>query len=618
MKNSKIFKVFVGAVVLMTTFFVGVPLHTMISEKSTAKHLRMQPPMRQQARPERYKNKLIWVKTSDNIRMKLPEWQIDQMKVIQVLLVHQKGENSKDNPIDASMVTSEQLKLLYDAFMYANDLEKLEQFCNDLKLDAKNDLINGASILEAQGLLSVIMNIMFSPEIQEKLGASVRVNQKSIIVPVVEYLKEKQNQKKIFKGHKGGVSCVAYSRPDGNYIVSGSAIDNKLILWNGRTGEQIKIFKGHGYEGSVHNVNCVAYSPDSNYIVSGNDYNLIIWDGKTGEQIKILKGHGDRIYCVAYSPDGNYIVSGAKDKDLILWNGKTGEKIKALKGHDGVVWCVAYSPDGNYIVSGSDDNNLILWNGKTGEKIRILEGHDGLVWCVAYSPDGNYIVSGSQDKNLILWNGKTGEQIEVLEGNKYSVNCVAYSPDGKYIVSGSWDKLILWNSKTREQIKTLQGHDNVVWCVAYSPDGSSIVSGSSDGNLILWKLIDQTIDYIATQLNIAQARLLYRLYLAQKNEAPVILDKKDADYQIYLTLPDDVQRVIKAFLPFELASDVVEKQIQEKMNEHRSKFKKMAATNADKIKTLKILMKDLDKDSIDYKACERLLREIELEEAFEV
>ena len=89
----------------------------------------------------------------------------------------------------------------------------------------------------------------------------------------------------------------------------------------------------------------------------------------------------------------------------------------------------------------------------------------------------------------------------------------------------------------------------------------------------------------------------------------MILDPKDLDYQLYLTLPTDVQKVIKVFLPFELASDIIEKQIQEKMNEYRLKFIKTDATPDDKIKTLKIVIQDLDKNSVTYKACERLLTE---------
>jgi WD40 repeat protein len=611
MNCTKKVSAFVGAIVLVTMFFVGVPLHTMISQKSV--RLRTQPV--QQVQPERYKNKLISVRTFDNVHMKLPQWQIDQMKAVQ-----HKGEGTESHWVNAPMITSDELELVQKALNKSNKLEKFKDFYTKLSEDQKGILINSAAKLEMQGLTSLLMAYTFPIDVQKQIGATIDRVDNSIITPVVEYLKknQKENQEKILKGHKDTVRCVAYS-PDGSHIVSGSReTENNLILWDSKTGKKIKILKGH-----KDTVRCVAYSPDGSYIVSGSmetENNLILWDSKTGEKIKVLKGHKYGVYCVAYSPDGNYIVSGSYvDDNLILWDSKTGEKIKSLNEYNNFVDYVAYSPDGNDIVFSLADN-LILWDSKTDKKIKILKGHNDDVRCVAYSPDGNFIVSGSKDNNLILWNGKTGEKIKVLKGHAMAVFCVAYSPDSNFIVSGTEEgDLILWDGKTGEKIKTFGDRfKGAVCCVAYSPDSNTIVSGSGK-NLILWKLIDQkTIDYIATQLNIAQARFLHRLYMAQKNNMPVVLDTQDADYRIYLTLPDDVQHAIKLFLPFELASDFVEKQIQAKMNEYRLKFKKMAATTADKIKTLKILMKDLEKDSIDYKACVRLLQELELEEAFEV
>jgi WD40 domain-containing protein len=674
MKHTKKVNALAGLIVLMTVFCVGVRLHTMEPlYPSKSRRLIMPAPYFAEAtkgrQSERYKSKLIWVKTSDNIRMELPQWQIDQMKAVQ-----HKGEGTQYHWVDAPMITSDELALVRKALNVSDNLEKFRQFYANLSEKQKGILINAASKLEMQGLTSLLMTYTFPEDVQKQMGATT-AQVDSIIAPVVDYLDLKMEVgKEILKGHTNKVRCVAYS-PNGNYIVSGSG-DNNLILWNGRTGEQIKILKGHSAM-----VQCVAYSPDGNYIVSGShDNNLILWDGKTGDQIKILKDHTDIVRCVAYSPDGNCIVSGSKDNSLILWNGKTGDKIKVLEGHiDNINWhfhgviCVAYSPDSNYIVSGAYDKNLILWNGKTGEQIKVLEGHREMVDCVAYSPDGDYIVSGSADAHLILWNGRTGDQIKIfLQEHEDTVYCVVYSPDGDYIVSGSGGgnaNLILWNGRTGDQIKILEGHIGVVQCVAYSPDGNYIVSGSRDSNLILWdgkngkkidilkghkggvncvvyspngnyivsgswtennlilwKLINDQIDYIATQLNIAQARFLHRLYIAQKNEEPVILDTKDVDYQIYLTLPQDVQKVVKEFLPFKMVFDIAEKTLQGKMNELRSSlfytqsyfFGKTEKTHDQKIKALKDAMQKVEKDSVDYKACVRLLDELELEEAFEV
>lgn len=543
MKTIK--KVLMGAVVLAALVGLGVQLQSMQLPEFTPKGRQQSG----QSKAVSHKTEMVWMMTSDGIVIEMPRRYIDQMKVLQVMLVHQTGKNSKNNPINVYMLTNEQLTLLQMALKSATNLTKLQLFCDNLTSNEKRDLINGASVVEAQGLLSLLMNSMFPPEVQQKLGASI-LTQEGIIAPVVGYLQEKLTQetrKKALSGHTSLVTCVAYS-PNGHYIVSGSN-DMTLILWNAHTGEQIKVFEGH-----TVGVKCVAYSPDGQYIVSGaDDNNLILWDVETGKPVKIFKGHKAHVTCVAYSPDGNYIVSGAEDKNLILWDVAVGDQIRIFEGHVDMVSCVAYSPDGSYIVSGSQDKHLILWDAKNGDQIKVLEGHGDNVKCVMYSPHGEYIVSGSWDNILIMWNGKTGDRIEIFKRFKYNmVNCMAYSPDGQHIIVGLQQGiLIVLDSRTGKQIRDLKGHRSGVTCVAYSPDGKHIVSGSRDGALFLWSLFDETVDFIARNLDIAQARLLYRLYIAKINNVPVILDMQELDYQIYLTLPEDVQNMIKEFFPFE-------------------------------------------------------------------
>src|SRR5438128_1404397 len=62
-------------------------------------------------RPEEPGAKVIWVHTSDDKLMKVPKWQIDQMRVLYVLLTHQKGKNSEETPIEITKSTEGKLQL---------------------------------------------------------------------------------------------------------------------------------------------------------------------------------------------------------------------------------------------------------------------------------------------------------------------------------------------------------------------------------------------------------------------------------------------------------------------------------------------------------------------------
>lgn len=79
------------------------------------------------------------------------------------------------------------------------------------------------------------------------------------------------------------------------------------------------------FEGHNGFVLSVCFSFDGKFIVSGSeDRSIIIWDVKTGKNIKTLKGHRDFVTSVCYNIDGKYIASGSDDKTIKIWDAITG------------------------------------------------------------------------------------------------------------------------------------------------------------------------------------------------------------------------------------------------------------------------------------------------------
>src|SRR3990172_13446357 len=104
------------------------------------------------------KNAIVYVKTSDDKTIRVERWKIDEMKVLLVLLEHEKDLNSLDNPIQATMITSEELELMRNALGYIS-LGLFQSFYNTLFNEDVPQLAPGQTILSLdQGKMHTLVN----------------------------------------------------------------------------------------------------------------------------------------------------------------------------------------------------------------------------------------------------------------------------------------------------------------------------------------------------------------------------------------------------------------------------------------------------------------------------
>ncbi|MBW4512813.1 MAG: WD40 repeat domain-containing protein [Scytonematopsis contorta HA4267-MV1] len=195
-------------------------------------------------------------------------------------------------------------------------------------------------------------------------------------------------------GHQKPVNCIAIS-PDGLILASGS---NKIKIWNLEKGDRICTL---WHSSPVHDA---AISPDGTILVSASsDQKIRLWNPKSGEPLRTLCGHTGEVTTVAISQDGLTLVSGSTDKTIKIWELDTGKVRQTLIGHDLDIKSIALSPNGEILVSGSADQTVRIWHLDTGELLHVLTGHSAGVNSVAFSPDGKFIASGSSDKTINIW-----------------------------------------------------------------------------------------------------------------------------------------------------------------------------------------------------------------------
>ncbi len=354
-------------------------------------------------------------------------------------------------------------------------------------------------------------------------------------------------------GHMSLISEILFTN-DGKYLVSAST-DKDIRIWDiesGKTVRKIRGQTGKGTEGFIHDI---SLSPDNHLLAVGGwmgpDENpgkfdigtIRLFDFENGEIVALLKGHTDVVNCLAFSPDGKYLISGSSDNTARIWNAHSGKIVHILKRHLDDINEVAFSPNNAYAITASSDQSLILWDVSTGKQIYQMRGHSEKVLSAAFTPDGKSILSGDEDGKVLLWEVKSGrltklfadmlrsigratkliadrlrpvdnisispDGTKVIIGNGFEFNnrisvltfpegelvtvfdlhkralvtATDISPDGTMVATGGGrsKEIFVWDILTGRAIQQkMEGKGNTVWSVGFSNDGRSIAWGNTN------------------------------------------------------------------------------------------------------------------------------------------
>jgi WD40 repeat protein len=290
---------------------------------------------------------------------------------------------------------------------------------------------------------------------------------------ILNKIQEKNN----LQGHKEGVTGVAFS-PDSQKLVTTSN-DQTSKLWTIQ-GKLLTTFVGH-----KSNIYSVSFSPDGQTIATASkDQTIKLWNLQ-GQVLRTFTGHQDSVYSVTFSPNGQYLASSSRDKTVRLWD-LQGNTIAILKGHQKSIDDVQFSPDGKNLVTISRDGMVKLWN-LQGQLLQTWGDGKTAFFGVSFSPKGDKIAVAADDTSIKLWNLQ-GQLLTTLKGHQELVTSVVFSPDGQRLISSSSDGTAkIWNLQGLE-LKTLRGHQEGVLKVAVDRTGRHIATASEDGTVKLWDL----------------------------------------------------------------------------------------------------------------------------------
>ena len=243
--------------------------------------------------------------------------------------------------------------------------------------------------------------------------------------------------------HNGNILGIDISKD--NSMVATCANDSTAKIWEIATGEIIG--KPLLHDRKV--VEKVKFSPDGKILatLSRDDNKVTLWDVKSGNALPVNILHKRDILDMDISPCGNYLATSGKDCIVKCWDVNSGNIALELKGHSAKVNAVKYSPCGKYIYSASNDANIIKWDASTGKILgRMMSSSGAGIAGIAMSNDGTILASRTYDHRIRMWDTGTGKELSGRNNEGAAHNNWIYelnfSEDGKWLASTSADSTL--------------------------------------------------------------------------------------------------------------------------------------------------------------------------------
>ncbi|CAH9147069.1 unnamed protein product [Cuscuta epithymum] len=239
---------------------------------------------------------------------------------------------------------------------------------------------------------------------------------------------------------------------------------------------------------------------------------LLVWEWKSESYILKQQGHYFDVNCLAYSPDSQLLATGADDNKIKVWTASSGFCFVTFSEHTNAVTALHFMPNNHCLLSASLDGTVRAWDLFRYRNFRTFTTPTSKQFAsLAADQSGEVICAGTLDSfEIYVWSMKTGRLLDVLSGHEGPVHGLIFSPTDAVLASSSWDKTVrLWDVFDGKGAVETFPHTHDVLTVVYRPDGKQLACSTLDGQIHFWDPIEGVLMYtIEGRRDIAGGRLM--------------------------------------------------------------------------------------------------------------